>query len=373
MELTASDIIFYSFCGSTLILILYYLIIFRKLAFYKPKDYQEGADKKPVSVIVCAKDEDRNLAKNIPGLIFQQYEGAHQLLIVNDNSEDDTRYILEELNRSFQKLTLLHLEQIAIHIPGKKYPLSVGIRESKNDILLLTDADCVPASEFWIDKMMSPYSNPQTEIVLGYGSYYKMPGFLNKLIRFETFHTAFQYLSYALSGLTYMGVGRNLSYTKDLFFKNKGFASINKIPGGDDDLFINKVAKRKNVAIVIDKDAHTLSTPKKTWKQWKQQKTRHYSTSKYYKTKHKFLLGLYSLVQFLFYPLLISSFFFFDWRMVLAVFLLKSSIQLMIMSKSMKKLNETDLIPWIFIMDVWMFFYYLLFAPKLWKKADKGW
>ena len=57
------------------------------------------------------------------------------------------------------------------------------------------------------------------EIVLGYGGYEKQLGFLNKLVRFDTFHVALQYLSYALIGKSYMGVGRNLAYKKSLFLK----------------------------------------------------------------------------------------------------------------------------------------------------------
>ena len=100
-------------------------------------------------------------------------------------------------------------------IAGKKFPLSIGIKEAKHEIVLLTDADCVPASEHWMFKMQDAFSNG-VEVALGYGAYTKMPGLLNKIIRFETFHSALQYLSYALAGSTYMGVGRNLSYKKDL-------------------------------------------------------------------------------------------------------------------------------------------------------------
>ena len=58
-----------------------------------------------------------------------------------------------------------------------------------------------------------------------------------------------------------MGVGRNLSYKKSVFFRHKGFSSHNNLASGDDDLFINKAATKKNIAIVIDKDAFTLSEP----------------------------------------------------------------------------------------------------------------
>src|SRR5690606_19303744 len=127
--------------------------------------------------------------------------------------------------------------------------------------------DCIPASEFWMQRMIAPFSKG-AEIVLGYGPYYKAKGFLNKIIRFETFHTALQYLSYALAGLPYMGTGRNLAYKKELFLKNKGFSAHNHLPGGDDDLFINATATGKNTSIVIEKDSFTFSEPKKTWSEW---------------------------------------------------------------------------------------------------------
>jgi hypothetical protein len=220
--------------------------------------------------------------------------------------------------------------------------------------------------------MQDGYENG-VEIVLGYGAYYKKAGLLNKLIRFETFHSALQYLSFALAGLPYMGVGRNLSYKKSLFLKNKGFSSINHLPGGDDDLFINKVANKYNTSVVIDPEAFTLSEPKTNFTNWIIQKNRHFTTAKYYKPIHKFLLGLYSVTQFLFYPLFILSLIFFDWRIALGVFALRFISQAIVFHKSMKKLDEKDLFPWWWLLDLWMFIYYLIFAPALWKKPQKSW
>ena len=220
--------------------------------------------------------------------------------------------------------------------------------------------------------MLATYDE-QTDIVLGYGAYHKKPGILNKLIRFETFHTALQYLSYALAGNPYMGVGRNLSYKKNIFFKNKGFSSINQIPSGDDDLFINQVATASNTKINIDPDTHTLSESKTTWGDWMTQKYRHYTTSKYYKPKHKFLLGLYSLSLFLVYPLLTASILLFTWWIALAVYGIRFITQAIIYFKAMKKLNEKDLFPWFLLLDIWMFFYYLFTLPAIWKAPRKNW
>ncbi len=374
------QILFFAFCGVIAIQAFYYLFYFSRLAWYKKKATAQTQEY-PLSVIICARDEAENLAKNLPGVLVQEYKTTHEVIVVNDNSFDDSKYLLEEFQKSFKNLTPVELTQEAKLIAGKKFPLSIGIKTAKHEIVLLTDADCVPASEHWMHLMQDAYNKEGTEVVLGYGAYHKKPGLLNKIIRFETYHTALQYFSYALAGSTYMGVGRNLSYKKELFFNNKGFSSINQIPGGDDDLFINKVATKKNTAIVIDKDAHTLSEPKNTWGGWWQQKMRHYSTSKYYKAKHQFLLGLYSFTQFWVFPLGVAAALLVNfpqllipsWTLVIAVFSIRFLLQAVIMYKTMKKLNESDLWPWFLFFDIWMVLYYILFFPALWKRPKNQW
>lgn len=364
------ELFFIVFCVITLVQLFYYGWFFRRLAFYS-LPHREQSQQHPVSVIICARDEAARLVTHLPGALVQTYPSTHEVIVVNHNSQDDTRFLLDEFKKTFKGLHIVNLEHEAIGIPGKKYPLSMGIKEARYEIVLLTDADCVPASEFWIHKMQDGYHNG-IEVVLGYSPYKKNPGFLNKIIRFDTFHTALQYLSYALAGLPYMGVGRNLSYKKDVFLRNKGFSAINHVPGGDDDLFINRVATKENTAIVIDPDTFTLSEPKKTFSEWFRQKTRHYNAAKYYKPLHKFLLGLYSFSHMFFYPLMIVSLFF-NWRVTLALFGLRFVVQGYIFQKAMHRLDEEDLFPWWWLLDIWMFLHYLIFSTSLWKKPRKAW
>ncbi|HQS23868.1 MAG: glycosyl transferase family 2 [Sphingobacteriia bacterium 24-36-13] len=359
------------FCTVIAIQVFYYLYFFRRMAYYQATE-KETSVEHPVSVIICARDEAHNLVKNLPGVLVQDYATTHEVVLVNDNSTDESKYVIDEFRRSFKNLNMIELTQEAKMISGKKFPLSMGIKSAKYEIVLLTDADCVPASENWIKKMQGAY-NDETEIVLGYGAYHKKPGLLNKLIRFETFHTALQYFSYALAGKPYMGVGRNLSYKKEVFFKNKGFSSINQIPSGDDDLFINQVATAENTAILLDHDTHTLSDAKNSWGEWMTQKYRHYSTGKYYKPIHQFLLGLYSFSLFLVYPLLVLSMLFFNWQLAVGVFALRFIVQAIVLYKGMNKLNERDLYPWFLFLDIWMFFYYLFTVPAIWKAPRKNW
>ena len=365
------DIIFITFCVITFIQIFYYLFFFLRLNLYKPTP-KTSSQTHPVSVIICARDEADNLSQNLPGSLVQQYQTTHEVIVVDDNSFDDSKYLLEEFQKTFKQLHVVELKQEAKLITGKKFPLSIGIKTAKHEIVLLTDADCVPASEFWIDKMQETYDDG-TEIVLGYGAYHKKRGLLNKLLRWETFHTALQYFSYALAGVPYMGVGRNLSYKKSIFFRHKGFSAHNKIPSGDDDLFINMAATKRNTKINIDAATFTLSKPASTWGQWIKQKTRHYSTGRYYKPLHKFLLGFYSFTHFLFFPLLIASLLFFSWQWALVVFCIRFITQAVIFYPAMKKLGEKDLYPFFVFFDIWMFFYYLVFAFALIKKPKPVW
>lgn len=365
------EIIIGSFVFVIFIQMLYYVGIFSRLAFYKakPKQYNQ---QQPVSVVVCARDEADNIVKNLPGVLLQKYTTSNEVILVNDNSMDDTKYLIDELKKTFKNLHPIELTQEAKLIAGKKFPLSMGIKSAKYETILLTDADCVPASEYWMQLMQDGYY-PNTEIVLGYGAFKKTGSLLNKIVRFETFHAALQYLSYALAGIPYMGVGRNLSYKKEVFFKNKGFSAINQMPGGDDDLFINKVANKYNTSIVIDADAHTLSESKETWKDWFRQKTRHFSTAKYYRGKHKFLLTLYSSTQFLVYPLFVLSILFFNWWIACILFASRLIVQSFVYFKTMKKLNEADLFPFFFLFEIWMCIYYILFLPSLFRKPKKTW
>src|ERR1700722_2811625 len=364
------EIFFIVFCLITLMQLMYYGWFFRRLAFFRPPP-RDQSQQHPVSVIICARDEAAKLVTHLPGSLVQSYPTTHEVIVVNHNSQDDTRFLLDEFKKTFKGLHIVNLEHEAIGIPGKKYPLSMGIKEARYEIVLLTDADCIPASEFWMQKMQDGYDKG-IEVVLGYGAYKRAPGVLNKIIRFDTFHTALQYLSYALAGQPYMGVGRNLSYKKDVFLRNKGFSAINHVPGGDDDLFINKVATSQNTAIVIDKDTFTLSDPKKDFGEWFRQKARHYSMAKYYKPRHKFLLGLYSLSYILFYPLLIVSLFY-EWRVALLLYGIRLIVQGLIFHKTMRRLGEEDLFPWWWLLDIWMFAYYLIFSSTIWKKPRQNW
>jgi len=324
---------------STLSIIVgYTLYFFSKLTFFKSKTIVFN---KPISIIICAKNELENLRSHLPKILEQNYP-EFEVIVVNDQSNDRSDALLEELEKKHKHLVVVTIEQhINKHI-GKKFALTLGIKTAKYEHLLLTDADCSPNSKNWAQLMCNNFNT--ADIVLGYGGHQKKKGLLNKIICFDTFNVAQQYLSYALAGHTYMGVGRNMAYKKSLFFDNKGFANHIHIPSGDDDLFIQEIATNNNVTIEINTQAHTSSEVIKSWKEWSYQKRRHLTTAPLYKTKFKVLLALYPYAKFLF------------WSVIILLVLLKAPIAIiatllgvnLLMSylvnyKSMKQLNAIDL------------------------------
>ncbi|HRH67248.1 MAG TPA: glycosyltransferase [Bacteroidia bacterium] len=318
-----------------------YWVTYRRLAFFKSTNPTQ--DTRAVSVIICAKNEVVNLRKNLQA-VLEQAHPSFEVIVVNDCSWDESEEFLDEMAKKYAHLKIVNIKEQEKYRHGKKFALTLGVKAASNDILLMTDADCIPASKNWLTRMQSQFSG-ETEIVLGYGSYQKKPGFLNKLIRFDTFLIAMQYMGFALGGNAYMGVGRNLAYSKKLFFRNKGFAKHNHIFSGDDDLFVNENANRDNTKIEVDESAFTLSEPKTTFGSWFKQKRRHMSTGRHYKGVHQFQLFLISVSGLFFYLLLIALFSLrFEWRILVSLYLLLLLLKLPVLWKSAVRFHEKDLI-----------------------------
>ncbi|MFW6267920.1 MAG: glycosyltransferase [Marinilabiliaceae bacterium] len=279
------------------------------VAFYKKKDSAANHTYPPVSVVISARNEAENLEKFLPEILKQDYP-EFQVVVVNDRSEDDTALVLARLKSQHPHLYYTHIEADKKFYHGKKMPLSLGIKAAKYEHLVLTDADCRPASDQWLKKMTAPFSSQETELVLGVGNYQKRKGFNNLWVRYETFTIAIQYLGFALTGKPFMGTGRNLAYTRSLFNKTKGFRSHIYLPSGDDDLFIREAANKNNTAVCIDPEANTESVPPENFRKWMHQKQRHLTTSVRYRPGIKFSLFMEPLTREIFWILTLYSLFF---------------------------------------------------------------
>ncbi len=368
------DFLFYSFATVVCIQVVYYLVLFGSFTFLKPLKNNKKRIQVPVSVIICAKNEAKNLKRYLPSILKQKHP-KFEVVLINDSSNDETLKVMNEFAQTHNNIKIVDVKKVEAFWGKKKYALTLGIKASTYDHLLFTDADCKTISSNWITEMTKHFNEERT-IILGYGGYFNIKkSFINKVIRYETLLTAIQYFSYAKIGLPYMGVGRNLAYHKKEFFKTNGYIKHLDVLSGDDDLFVNEAATNTNTEICFSPKSITLSQPKLTLKKWVTQKRRHISTAKHYKLKHKILLGLFYSSQLLFYCLaaiLLANKYY--WEFILALIIIRYIAVYVTINKSAKKLKENNLTIFTPILELFLIFIQfgifinnLLSKPKYWK------
>ena len=361
------------FLLAALVQCVYYLLVFFRLNFVRTfSSLPENLP--PASIIICAKNEAQNLLQNLKVVLIQQYK-QYEVIVVNDGSTDNTIDVLVEYYKRNPNLKIINIDaKDAKDLAGKKNALRKGIEAASFETIVLTDADCRPATTQWLAKIVASYMD-ETKIVLAHSPYEKQNGFLNKLIRYENFITALQYFGFAKLGLPYMGVGRNLSYRKELFQSFKGFDKAKNIPTGDDDLLVNATATKRNTEVCIDKDTFTFTKAENSFKDWFNQKRRHLRSGFRYKFHHIVLLFLFAFSNFIFYSfffLLLAKMIFI--KVVVAVFIGVLILKLLSVFKVYKKLGAEDLflftplLDFVYVLYLLFIFFLLLLKPQTsWK------
>lgn len=348
------NIIFYVFAAVTGIQLLYYLVIFAKFAF--AKNQAVTPKRIPISVIVWTKNQSEKVKQIVPLLAGQNYPDF-EIVVIDDASGDDTADVLEEFEKQYPHVRMVKVQNNEAFWGNKKFALTLGIKAAKKEYLLFTEADCVPVSDNWITNMSSQFTMSRT-IVLGYGAYEKIKNSpLNKLIRFDGVVTATQYFAWAKAGLPFMGNGRNMAYKKEEFFKVNGFIDHMNIRSGEDVLFINQAAGKKNTTICHTPESFTVTQGENTFKEWFTRKRKQVYTTSFYKPFDKFHLRLFNVSQLLFLVLaIVLALLQFNWMIMVPVIVFRYAVSWIIMGYSAARLKEKDVMYWYPFMEIFLIF-----------------
>lgn len=330
-------------------------------------------DYPPVSVIICARNEYENLQDYLAVILSQDYP-CYEVIVVNDSSDDETDLLLERLSRQHANLYHTFVPRGARILSSKKLALTIGIKAAKHEHLLLTDADCRPESKNWIREMMQGFANENTEVVVGFSPYFEKKGLLNHIISYDTIFTGLQYMGMARSGHPYMGVGRNLAYKRSTFFNIGGFKTLINNLAGDDDLFVNRVATRKNTTVVCNKDSLVWSQPKTTWHEWLHQKHRHLSVSPKYRFGSKLRLTIEPMTRAMLYLSLLACILWGGYvvtAVAVALFLLRCLVQRCVINAATRRLGlrKIGIGLWIYDIIMPLITLYILFTQRFKKRA----
>jgi len=347
------------FTLAIVIQLTYYLLVYLRVVLWKENSKTPQTNEmSPVSVIICARNEEANLALNLTSVLEQDYP-AFEVIVVNDCSEDNTEQVLAEFKQKYPHLRSTAIKKNGTFRNNKKFAATLGIKTAQYEWLLFTDADCQPDSSRWIASMSRWFMDGK-DIVLGYGSYPVQKSYLNKWIRYDTCFFTMQYFGFAQMGKAYRGVGCNLAYRKSLFFEHKGFAEHAHILSGDDSLFVNQAATERNVAVTYIHEAQTRTISNMSFKEWIWQKRRHIATGKFYKNSQILWLTLEPFSRVLMWVSFVVLMIFCPfWQYILIVFMMRMVILMSVMGVAVKRFNEPGILLHAISFDLMMPFVYL--------------
>lgn len=363
-------VVFYTFVVCTALQIIYYFA-FLSFLFNKKQKYQTE-EQVPISVIIFVKNKATELQNNLPFILAQNYS-KFEIVLINNASTDNTLEVIEQFALANDRIKILDVENNEAFWGNKKYALTLGIKAAKYNHLLFTSINSEPLSEFWISEMSKQFSNSKT-IILGYSKYKKGSSLGNLFVRFENLLTALFSFSFVKSVSAVMTFDDNFAYTKDSFFKVKGFINHIKLKYGENDLFLKDAATKKNSSYTIATNSFVEKETPKSFIKWFHLLQNKSILKKQYKFKHQFLISFFTISKLLFYVLGTLLFFFYPWQIILPIVLTYFLVQFIIIGITAKKLKEPYLIfvlPFLeiglLLIQITIFIANLISKPNHWK------
>lgn len=323
----------------------------------------------PVTIIVAMRNEIKNVLPCLEALINQDYpENLMEILIVDDSSTDGTSEILAEYQTKHAYLNVLQSKIKSAEVSRKKVALAKAISNSSGEIILLTDADCVPPPN-WIRTMLSCFE-PEVGLVAGFSPLVDPSGSLmGKLLLLDSMANGIVAASTISLGGAVTCTGRNMAYRRQVYDELSGFKKIMQSVSGDDDLFLQLVHKETEWKIRFspDEDSFVPAHQTKNLKEFFIQKRRHLSAGKHYNLRSKtgyFLFHLTNLFFFVFFLLSIIS----GQNLFLASLLLFSKflVDWLLFIAAGKDFNIQIKLNYFLIWELFFIGYHLLIAPTSW-------
>ena len=335
------------------VLVTYYALMYFRVGRHKCMKADTGNGKilPPVSVVLVSQNDGEWLRNNLMYLLEQDYPDF-EVVVVDYLSTDDTQFVLQILTPNYNRLKVVTIREDVNGFQGKKWPLSLGIKSAKNDLLLFADPDCMPqdlSSFCWIREMVAGYIHKHIDVVLGYCAVQHRPGLLNLLQQYDNLDYSAEYLGAAMLHHPYTGSGRNLSYRRSLFMKNNGFIYHYYEPEGTDDIFLNQNCKRRNTSVALARGAYVSVAPQPSCRAWRVMRKRRSVTHRYYRFATKLTRLARPLSVLLFYAaaVLLLVLGTFPWPVLAGAVAVKLAWQIVAMLQAARRLDAGTAAVWL--------------------------
>ncbi|MDR1023827.1 MAG: glycosyltransferase [Prevotellaceae bacterium] len=340
----------------TLIQLHYYLVQHRKVACFSPQADQMRSTQQPVSVVICAKNEQHNLEKNLPLFLKQDYP-QFEVVVVNNCSTDDSEMLLYNLRQHHSNLQITSIEEGQKFMHDKKLAITVGIKAARYETIVFTEPDCAPDNDKWLSAMQQAFGDTG-EVVISYCRSKRCKGIFGKIMRCDSVFSALFSLRAAIKGVPYRSSSKNMGISQELFFRNKGFAHYNSYPQSEETIFLCRNANRHNTRVTLAHDAILSSSQQLTFGQWFQQKCTYASLLDMGKRgkKHIHVEMASRVLFYLCAATLVSIAALQQEHFLLAaaapLLLFRFTAQVAIFIKATGKLQERGLVIWLLLYDI---------------------
>lgn len=303
------SVLFFTALLSGLYLLVQEAFIGRSRQMGLAQEFAPGsAPRPPLSVLICAHNEEVALRQNLPLILLQAYP-HYEVRVGLDHCNDHSFAVVQQYARHFSHLKI---QERRGKQPSKKAMQQQLIAAAAHKHLVFTDADCRPASPQWLEAYGGAFG--QANLVLGVGLLRSEVAFLDRLVRWETAQTALLYQAAAFRQKAYMGVGRNMGICKSYYCPALARPELRS---GDDDLLVNALSGQIKTAVLHTAPSFTYSAAPPNWGRWWRQKRRHHSTGMHYRRYQVWLLATRGLAQMLFWPATVALAFWAPWAALL--------------------------------------------------------
>lgn len=336
-----------------LLQIIFYVAVYGRVASFRLSERKARRDKEPaISVVVPMFGEDSDYLNNgLVRLLTQDYTDF-EVVVVYVGHDEDFFAELQCLTKLYAHLNPVHIDYSPNYPVSSKIALNVGFKSAKREFIVMTTTNATPSSERWLSLLAKGFL--YGDIVLGYSGVAPESGFSNFLFREYRFTNSVAWLSSAIRGRAYSASRNALGFAKQLYFNVRGFGNLN-MNVGEDDLFLQQIATRDNVSVVLSPRATAVERTWGGWSWWIHSVCEQHRTYRFYPKMALFNLRVEIVMRVLFFVAALVAATLMPWEFALAVLgvaLLRYLVVLFVVVRNTRRLGEGGLASRHFVYDL---------------------
>lgn len=316
-----------------------------------------------VSVLIAARNEEKNIEKLLESLKKQSFpKELFEVIIVNDHSTDNTDEIINDFINKNKELDVKLLKS---EKKGKKHAISQALHSAINELVIVTDADCV-LNDLWIESIVGFYQEEKCKMILAPVLLSPAENLFEKMQVLEHLSLIGSTAGSASIGFPVMCNGANMAYERKAALEVEKFRKDFDIPSGDDMFLLEQFVKcygHNNVKFLLSKSAVVKTKTCKTIKDFFRQRRRWVSKTKSYTSWKVIVTALIVLFFNLsIISLLVSAFFVPAlWSIYILLTLLKFFIDFPLLKNITNFMNQGSLLKWVLPLEI-IYPFYVVFT-----------